>query len=271
MANILGISTAAVLGLSAFVAYKNKEAYAGELDKDTAATAALEKNKTTLADKESELAVLPNDLAAVETETAELKKQEEDLKKSVDEQKALKDAKTTSIEANKAKLNAIREQSGQLGDVKDLVDQLKAVDQEQEALTEQVSSAEARLANLTSQSSQAQKNAEFVKAELDRVANNESASSLKTSVRSYYPAWGFVTLSSGSKSGVVAKSTLDVVRDGQTIAKLLVTTVETSSASASVIPDTMAPDVTLEVGDSVIPGTKVAKPAFLIPSTEAKK
>ncbi|MFT4175375.1 MAG: hypothetical protein QM627_01855 [Luteolibacter sp.] len=270
MANILGISTAVVLALSAFVAFKNKQAYTNELEKDAQAVAALEKNKSTLADRENELSVLPDDLAAVEAESSALKKQEEDLKKSLDEQKALKEQKAAAIESNKAKLNAIREQSGQLGDIKGLVDQLKTADQEQEALAEQVAAAEAQLANLTAQSNQAQQRAEALKANLERIANNESSANLRTSVRSYYPAWGFVTLSGGGRAGVVAKSTLDVVRDGQTIAKLLVTSVETSSASASVIPDTMAPDVTIQAGDLVVPGSKVPKPAILTPSTDSK-
>jgi len=45
---------------------------------------------------------------------------------------------------------------------------------------------------------------------------------------------------------------LDVVRDGATIAKLLVTSVESTSASASIIPDSIAQDITLMVGDRVV-------------------
>jgi len=82
---------------------------------------------------------------------------------------------------------------------------------------------------------------------------------LKTRIRSIYPNWGFVTLAAGNNAGVVANSSLDVVRDGETVAKLLVTAVESSSASASIVPDSLAPDVTLSVGDQVIPGQVAAK------------
>ena len=70
-----------------------------------------------------------------------------------------------------------------------------------------------------------------------------------------------MTLAAGNHAGVVTNSILNVVRNGETIASLLVTAVESSSASASIVPDSLASDVTLMVGDRVVPGTKVAKPS----------
>lgn len=61
-----------------------------------------------------------------------------------------------------------------------------------------------------------------------------------------------MTLASGNNAGVVANSTLEVVRDDQTIAKLLVTAVESTTSSASIVPDSIAADVTLMVGDRVV-------------------
>ena len=68
-----------------------------------------------------------------------------------------------------------------------------------------------------------------------------------------------MTLASGNNAGVVTNSTLSVVRGGEAIAKLLVTAVESGSASASIVPDSLAPDVTLMVGDQVIHGQAAAK------------
>ena len=51
-----------------------------------------------------------------------------------------------------------------------------------------------------------------------------------------------------------------MIRDGETIAKLLVTAVESRSASASIIPDSLAEDVTLMVGDRVVAGSKAKPP-----------
>ena len=78
--------------------------------------------------------------------------------------------------------------------------------------------------------------------------------------------WGFVTLSSGNNAGVVQDSMLDVVRGGEVIAKLFVTAVESSSAAADLIPDSLAEDTVLMAGDKVVPSKKEA-PADTKPAT----
>ena len=51
----------------------------------------------------------------------------------------------------------------------------------------------------------------------------------------------------------MTNSILDVVRNGSVVAKLMVTAVESGSSSASIIPDSLGEDVTLMVGDRVVP------------------
>lgn len=121
------------------------------------------------------------------------------------------------------------------------------------------SNKEAMLANLTAQNTASQAEETRRKNELDGMSKGESIPMLKTRIRSIYDTWGFVTLQDGNNAGVVANSTLEVVRDGETIAKLLVTSVESSSASASIIPDSIEEDISLSVGDRVVPGTKEKK------------
>ena len=116
--------------------------------------------------------------------------------------------------------------------------------------------------NLTAQIAATDAQVAATKGRFENYTNGQSLPELNTRIRSIYPNWGFVTLAAGNNAGVVTNSTLNVVRGGETIAQLLVTAVESSSASASIVPDSMASDVTLMVGDRVVPGTKAAvKPA----------
>jgi hypothetical protein len=92
----------------------------------------------------------------------------------------------------------------------------------------------------------------------DNFSSGQSLATLKTRIRTIYPSWGFVTLASGNNAGVVTNSTLNVVRDGGTIAKLLVTAVEMSTSSASIVPDSMGEEVTLMIGDRVEAEIKAA-------------
>ena len=92
-----------------------------------------------------------------------------------------------------------------------------------------------------------------MKKKFDFISSGKSLPELKTRIRSIYPTWGFVTLGAGNSSGVVTNSILDVVRNGSVVAKLMVTAVESGSSSASIIPDSLGEDVTLMVGDRVVP------------------
>ena len=116
--------------------------------------------------------------------------------------------------------------------------------------------AEAKLSDLNAQNSASGAQVGVAKTKFENFTSGQSLASLQTRIRSIYPNWGFVTLASGNNAGVVANSTLNVVRDGEVIAKLLVTAVESSTASASIVPDSLASDVTLAVGDRVEPGQK---------------
>ncbi|MEI7957357.1 MAG: hypothetical protein WCJ66_19505, partial [Verrucomicrobiota bacterium] len=49
---------------------------------------------------------------------------------------------------------------------------------------------------------------------------------------------------------------LEIVRDAKTVGKLLVTAVESNTASASIVPDSLVAGTVLMVGDQVVPSHK---------------
>lgn len=178
------------------------------------------------------------------------------LKDSKDAMEADIEDKTDQIEANTKELDAFREKVAEIGNIGELAPKMKEMRTDLEELIQSITDNEASLANLTAQDAATAADAKNRKQELETQSRGESLPSLKTSIRSIYPTWGFVTLNAGNNAGVTATSTLDVVRDGATIAKLLVTAVESRSASASIIPDSIAQDVTLIVGDRVMTASK---------------
>lgn len=260
MANVFGILTAILLALSAFVAFKNKDHYEADISETHKQKGLLDKSKARLAVTEKFLHDLPIERAGVDAEVQELTVKEAGLKKINDDLKAQIDEKTAKIAANKQKLDEIREKTAKVGDLKDLAAKMRATNAELVELAKSIADDEAKIESLTAQIAATNKDIADAKAKFEKFANNESLPSLKTKIRSIYPNWGFVTLASGNSAGVVTSSTLNVVRDGQTIAKLLVTAVESSSASASIVPDSLAGDTTLMVGDQVVPGQKASKP-----------
>lgn len=261
MANLFGILTAIVLALAALVAFKNKDAYEGKVTETQTEKDLLTKVQARLKTAQGVLKALPEERAGVDAEAATLATAEAAQKKSNDEIKAEVDATTAKIATNKEKLDGIREKTSKMGDLKELSSKMRATSGELEELTQSITAAEAKLANLTAQNSATDTQINDGKRRIEDYNSGQSFPSLKTRIRSIYPNWGFVTLASGNNAGVVTNSTLNVVRQGETIAKLLVTAVESGSASASIVPDSLASDVTLMVGDQVVAGTKSTKPA----------
>ena len=249
MANVFGILTAIVLALAGFVAYKNKAAYENEIYRKRATT------RQTTSELESKTqgpnwlqkpfprTAWPKPSPSAPSVDAEVVKQTEmetAQKKTNDGLDAGKRGQDRQGRANKVKLDDIREKTAKVGDLKELASKMRATKAELEEIAQSITATEAKLANLTALNNQAENQVTASKVKFERYRQRPVAATLNTRIRSIYPTWGFVTLAAGNNAGVVANSTLDVVRDGSTIAKLLVTSVESSTASASIIPDSIA-------------------------------
>jgi myosin heavy subunit len=261
MANLFGILTAIVLALSALVAYKNKEAYGERVIETQTQKDLLTKVQARLKAAKEVVEALPIERAGVDAEVVTLTGSEAAQTKTNAEVKAEVDPLIAKIATNKEKLDGIREKTAKIGDLKELSSKMRATNAELEELTQSISSAEAKLANFSSQGSASDAQVAEGKRKIEHFNSSQSFATLKTRIRSIYPNWGFVTLASGNNAGVVTNSTLDVVRNGETIAKLLVTAVEGGTSSASIVPDSMIPDATLMVGDQVVAGQPAVKRA----------
>ncbi len=253
MANILGIITALVLTLAAFVAIKNKERLQTEISSRDSEEASLVVSQDRLKAAQEELRRLPLETEGINTQIAAKTEEETGLNEENDALKAAIETKTSQIASNRTRLDEIRSKTDRLGGIQDLAPKMKAMRIELEELDLVIDQKEASLANLTSESTNTVAEADRRKKEFEDFANGKSLATLKTRIRSIYPTWGFVTLADGNNSGVIANSTLDVVRDGGTIAKLLVTAVESRTSSATIIPDSIVENAVLMVGDRVVP------------------
>jgi septal ring factor EnvC (AmiA/AmiB activator) len=254
MANVLGILTAVCLALAAFVAFKNKGAYELEITNLAASKQKLAKTQATLKTTESRLEAEKEKRSELEAEVARLGEAEAKQKSENEEVRGRIDGIRTETAANKEKLDAVREKTEKLGDLKGLASRMRSMNTELEQLAETATQRNAELANLTASNNQVQSQIGGLKGMFERIASGQSLASLRTTIRSIYPSWGFVTLAAGNSQGVVANSTLDVVRDGEVIGKLLVTAVEHGSSTASIVPDSVSSEVTLMAGDQVVPG-----------------
>lgn len=260
MANIFGILTAVVLLLAAFVAFKNKDAYANELShrkneetKLTASQARLETARTNLANEQKTRSDTEGEVAKLTTDEADQKKTNAGLKEQVD-------TKKQTVASNKENLDTIREKTSAIGEINQLAQKVKDLRTTIEELKQGIATNESKLANLNDENTRVETVVAGLKRETEMISRRESYFT-RTRINSLYPSWGLVTLGAGSTSGVVAGSTLEVVRDGSPVAKLTVTAVESNTSAATIVPDSVAQDTVLMVGDEVLPSQKAATPA----------
>ncbi len=261
MSKVFGILTAIVLALSAFIAFKNKAAYEADLQATQDRKDELAKSEKELANNEEILEALPPEIAGVDDQVDQLTADETAQKKTNDGLSGQVKTKTDKIAENKEKLDGIREKTATIGNINELASKMRETNSAIEELKQAIMGNEAKLENLTAESGAAESQITSTKSKFDDFADGRSLPALNTRIRSIYPNWGFVTLASGNNAGVVTNSLLNVVRNDSVIAQLMVTAVEATTASASIVPDSIKDDTTLMVGDRVVPGLKEAKPA----------
>jgi len=259
MANVFAILSAIALAAAAFLAMKNKDAYEKEIK---ARQTEQDRNVKLTAEHQSlvdDFATAESERKAAQEETVKLTETETEETKKNSALEAQKTTKTGESDANKAKISQFEEQMKEVGNINDLVAKMKLTKEALEGLALDIASGEAKVADMTGEKS---RTAAVINNYNIKNTNYSSKRSFFTTTRisAIYPTYGFVTLPIGNSAGVVSGSPLDVVRDGTVVAKLRVSSVEAGRAAAEIVPDSLAPDSTLMVGDRVVPGAEaVAK------------
>lgn len=257
MANIFAIITAVLLAASAFIAFKNQEKYADEIENRKIAETHLHTSQVRLKGLRDNRDDTIDKRKGVVSDTV-VKRDEEKAEQAMNE-KMTSDIgeKKSESQRNAEKIKEIEDQTKELGDIQELAGKIKRLQQTITGLMDDKLAKEAMFANLLSEKANTK----------DTIKRYNNINTWVTSKKSYFPSaritaiygpWGFVTLSSGNSAGVVAGSSLDVVRGAEVIAKLRVRSVEASRASADVVPESLGEEVTLMVGDRVVPSAKPA-------------
>lgn len=251
MSKILGIIAAVVLAITALLAIKNKGAYEGKIDQYKAEQDRKEKTTKDLADEKQRI---EDAKAKKEEYLAQKEVVESDLKEVIASFEAA-EREVVSLEQDfKANEVQITEANGilqELPNPRDLVPKVKRMRGELSELNGDISTQEARLANLTEHEQSLKSSISKVRDLIGLQSSGASFPTMHAHISSIYPNLGFVTISAGDRQGVVTGSTLDVVRGGEVIGKLKVTAVEAGRASADIILNSVADDVTIRPHDTV--------------------
>jgi hypothetical protein len=252
MQTTLGILTALALAVSAFLGYKNMEQYKDQIQvrqdeeskRDNVLRPKLEKTLKERDDTKTAKEEQQKAAAAKAEEVVAQQKKLDDLKKEIA-------SKEDQVREQKASIDALADQLKELGDVSELATKMRRMNEELVQLQSDIDQTTTKLNNLIAEKNRtAVVIASYEEENAWRNANLSNPK-LDTRISAIYESYGFVTLPVGNTAGIVGGSSLDVVRDGEVIAKLLVKTVEASTAAAEVIPGSLRADTVLMVGDNI--------------------
>lgn len=209
---------------------------------------ALSKSKKEVSDKTAALAAETAKVTEKDAALGHLQTQLEAAKQAVTEAQAQLTEKTAALEVSAKELEEMKAKAAAAPppeavaaapgpDMKELENKVAAIEGEKQVLADKLVSAEVRVQELTR--------------DVARRKAAIMAKGLEGKILAVNAAWGFVVLNIGDRNGIVSNADMIVVRDGERVGKVRVTSVEPGRAVADIDPRS------LTAGQSVLPGDRV--------------
>lgn len=209
---------------------------------------ALSKSKKEVSDKTTALAAETAKVTEKDAALAQLHTQLDKANQAVTETQAQLTEKTAAFEVTAKELEEMKAKAAAAAppeavaaapgpEIKELETKVAAIEGEKKVLADKLVSAEARVEELTR--------------DVARRKAAIMAKGLEGKIMAVNAAWGFVVLNIGDRNGIVNNADMIVVRDGERVGKVRITSVEPGRAVADI--DSRS----LVAGQSVLPGDRV--------------
>jgi len=259
---LLVISSVVLLG-AAWLSYTNMGTMQQRVLDVDEQTALLESRQKTLGETEMEVAQLEQSVQMLLDEAETLETEKIDLDTRVLKAQSDMKAQEAMLAESSAKLDESRLLMGNIQKVEALQKEMLQIRTQIEEAEIDVTQAEGAVASAQVERDRLEK----VAAELAALRTDQESGLIRGQFQSRidkaYNQWGFVIVSGGTDQGVVNRAQLDVYRRGQPICKLLVTSVEPGQSAADIIPGSLAPGQTVQVGDTVVSTVRAQTPAVI--------
>ncbi|MGJ8657482.1 MAG: hypothetical protein ACSHX6_13620 [Akkermansiaceae bacterium] len=257
---LFGTLTALVLAISAWIGYKNQTEYKKQIGfrqtEERKYDAEVEMLKQRTGEWQEAIDAKKELMASNEGLSEELAELEEKIS-AIKSEIAQKETQKKQLETEVAEATAVMDK---VGGVRALVPKIKGLRSDIASLSSEIEQGNATLNNLRQTKTDTAASIAVNEKRVEFETSGKSQPTLKTTIKTVYSSWGFVTLNGGDVQGVVPGSTLSVVRGDEVVAKLKVTTVEPNRAAADILRESVGDDVYLRAGDKVV-AEATAEPA----------
>ena len=261
MWKVLLVISAVVLAGAAYLSWTNFEEKKVKvadlaLQKDT-----LQKRQDDIAKTRMEIAQLEESIRMLDDEKETLETEKIDLDAKVVEAKS-------NLKAQEADLAVAQEKLARAEELIDDIAEVAVLQKEMLQIRTQIEEAEIELTQAEGATAAAQverDRLEKVAAEMEALRKDQEAGIIRgpfqSRIKKAFNKWGFVVVAGGADQGVVKRAQLDVYRRGQPICRLIVTSVDGAECAADIVPGSLAPGQTVQVGDTVMKTVQVQTPA----------
>ncbi len=248
---LFGTLAAVALTFIAWFGYKNKTEYVKQIDLRVQEEETWNKKVALKKKKEDELVKTNNASAILETKIKELEASISKVAEEIAKVKEVMAFKKSEIAKLEASVEEAKQQTAKYGEIEELIPKINRTRNEIVQLKDDLEAETANLNNLKQIKTDTQVKIDNNSVIVEKQTIGKSQAFLKTTIKTVYSTWGFVTLNGGDVQGVVPGSTLDVIRDGEVVAKLKVTTVEPNRAAADILTESVDSEIYLRSGDVV--------------------
>ncbi len=246
------VISSVILGGAAYLSYSNMEVVKERIAQVAEQTQLLEARQASLAKTNEEVAQLEQSIQMLKDEAEKLGTEKIDLDAKLVEAQSNEKAQAAKLVTAK---EALEEARGLMGNIA----KVEALQKEMNQIRAQVEEAEIEVVQMEGAAAAAKVEADRlakVTEELKALRTDQEAGLIRgefqSEIRNAYNQWGFVVVQGGNDQGVVNRAQMDVYRRGQPICKLLVTSVEPTYSVADIIPGSLAPGQSVQMGDTVV-------------------
>ncbi len=263
MWKVLLVISAVVLAGAGYLSYTNLEEKKVKVADLASQRDTLKQRQDSIAKTNMEIAQLEQSITMLDDEKETLETEKIDLDAKVVETKSM-------LKAQEASLVSAQET---LGRAKELIADIAVVAELQKQMLQirtQIEESEIELTQLEGATVAAQverDRLQKIAAEMEALRKDQEAGIIRnpfqSRIKKAFNKWGFVVVEGGNDQGVVDRAQLDVYRRGQPICRLIVTSVDATESAADIVPGSLAPGQSVQVGDTVMKTVRVQTPAVV--------
>lgn len=261
MWKVLLVISAVVLAGAAYLSWTNFEEKKIKWADLESQKATLEKRLADIAKTEMEIAQLEMSIQMLNDEQETLETEKIDLDAKVVEAKSNLKAQEADLAAAEDKLARAKELIADIAEV-------AVLQKEMLQIRTQIEETEIELTQVEGATAAAQverDRLDKVATEMEELRKDQQAGIIRgpfqSRIKKAFNKWGFVVVAGGSDQGVVNRAQLEVYRRGQPICRLIVTSLDANECAADIVPGSMAPGQSVQVGDVVMKTNVTRAPA----------